>query len=169
MSIKKNGSHESSCSHGDSKKKKSVRPAAFRAVNTKIPQKVGPADLTQIKYPEEQFDLNNEYNPNTSTFTPKHDGVYSIIASIGFISDVPTDYSVRIFIVVNGDLIVADNDFLGEELPIVNLVSVSTILKLSSGDEVQVFAQATTDGNTVPEPLENTVFFMNFQAARFPS
>jgi len=169
MMIKKSGSHDLTCSHDDSKKNKSARPSGFRAVNTKVPQKVGPADLTQIKYPEVQFDLKHEYNPKTSTFTPKHDGVYSIIASIGFISDVPTDYSVRIFIVVNGVLKVADNDFLGEQLPIVNLVSVSTILKLSSGDDVQVFAQATTDGTTETEPLENTVFFMNFQAARFPS
>ncbi|MGG4441173.1 hypothetical protein [Brevibacillus fortis] len=130
---------------------------------------MGPADLTAIEYPDELFDLNNEYNPSTSTFTPKHNGVYLIIASLGFFANVPTSYSVRIFIAINGTLRVADNDFLGEELAIVNLVSASSILQLSAGDAVQVFAQATTDGTTVPEPLENTVHFMNFEAARFPS
>ncbi|MED4650703.1 hypothetical protein ABES13_17680 [Bacillus pseudomycoides] len=146
-----------------------VPQSAFRAINETIEQSVGPADLTQIEYPSEVFDLNNEYDPSTSTFIPKQDGVYSVIASIGFLPEDVISYSVRIFIVVNGNLRVADNDFLGEELLIVNLVSVSAILNLSKGDRVQVIAQATTDGNTVPEPLENTVHFMHFEAARFPS
>ncbi len=141
-------------------------PSAFKAVNETTAQSVGPNPV-QIEYPDEIFDLNNEYNPSTSTFTPKQDGVYSIIASIGFLPNNSKKYSVRIFIVVNGDPVAADNDFM--HLPIVNLVNVSTILKLSEGDEVQVSAQATTNGNTVPEPLENTVHFTHFEAARFPS
>lgn len=86
-----------------------------------------------------------------------------------FFPDVPASYSARIFITINGEAVVADNDFLSEELEIVNLVSVSTILKLPAGSNVQVIAQATTDGKTVPEPLLGTVDFMHFEAARFPS
>lgn len=58
---------------------------------------------------------------------------------------------------------------MSEELEIVNLLSVSAILKLSAEDDVQVIAQATTDDNTVPEPLLDKMHFMNFEAARFPS
>ncbi|MFF0826809.1 hypothetical protein ACFYU8_01505 [Brevibacillus sp. NPDC003359] len=78
--------------------------SAFRAVNQTTTQRVGPADLTTIEYPDELFDLNNEYNPSTSAFTPKQDGVYLVIASLGFLSDVPTNYSVRIFIGINGTI-----------------------------------------------------------------
>ncbi|EJQ50578.1 hypothetical protein QUG02_14020 [Bacillus hominis] len=145
-----------------------IPQSGFRAINRELEQKVGPADLTLISYPNEIFDLNNEYNPITSTFTPKQNGVYLIIASIGFFPNVPASYSARLFITINGEAVVADNDFLSEELEIVNILSVSTILKLSAGSNVQVIAQATTDGNTVPEPLGGTVDFMHFEAVRFP-
>ncbi|MDR4983957.1 hypothetical protein CN491_08685 [Bacillus cereus] len=146
-----------------------IPQSGFRAINREFEQSVGPADLTSISYPNEIFDLNDEYNPITSTFTPKQDGVYLIIASIGFFPNVPASYSARIFITINGEAVVADNDFLSEELEIVNLVSVSTIIKLDAGSNVQVIAQATADGKTVPEPLLGTVDFMHFEAARFPS
>lgn len=149
-------------------KKESVRPSAFRAVNKTAGQRLlGPTDLPvdpiPIEYPDEIFDLNKEYDRRTSIFTPKQDGVYLIIGSIGLLPDGPANYSARIFIVVNGNSVAADNDFFGEELPITNLVSVSTIVKLFTGDEVQVFAQSITDGTVVPDPI-----FTHYEAARIP-
>lgn len=150
-------------------KKESTRPSAFRAVNNTVHQSF-PAGPTpnQIAYPTEIFDLNNEYNPSTSIFKPKQDGVYSIIAGIRFNPDVPTNYSSRILIVVTrGNIItdiVQDNDFFGPDVPFPNILSVSGILQLSAGDKVGVFVTCTTNGVYFPDPTA-----MHFEAARFPS
>lgn len=146
------------CDH----KKESTGPSAFRAAAS-TSQAIGPADITQIMYPDQEFDLNNEYDPGTSTFEPKQDGIYLIIASLAFVPDVAANYSVRMFIVINDvNVAAADNDFFGAPLTNNNHVSVSTITKLFKGDRVQIFAQAIIDGNTDPDPS-----FNHFEAARF--
>lgn len=139
--------------------------SAFRAANAATTQSVGPADLTQIAYPNKIFDLNNEYDPITSTFTPKQDGIYLIIASLSFNPNVPSNYSLRMFIDINRETAAAaDNDFFGEEVTVTsNLLNVSTITQLSRNDNVQILAQATVDGITVPDQI-----FMHFEAVRFP-
>ena len=45
-----------------------------------------------------------------------------------------------------------------------NVVSVSTIVQLNAGDEVEIYAQSSIDG--VLSPLEDGA---HFEAARFPS
>ena len=45
-----------------------------------------------------------------------------------------------------------------------NVVSVSTIVQLNAGDEVEVYAQSSIDG--VLSPLEDGA---HFEVARFPS
>ena len=150
-------------------KKKSTRPSAFRAVNTTAEQSVTADTLVvPVLYPDKIFDLNNEYDPVTSTFTPKQDGVYSIIASVNFgpVVDgeiVPTNYRVLTVIRVNGNPVVADNDFFGE-IPIGSGISVSAILQLATGDEVNVAAVSSTNGVLFANPLG-----MHFEAARLPS
>lgn len=150
-------------------KKKSARPSAFRAVNSTVEQNVTANTLVvPVLYPDEIFDLNNEYDPVTSTFTPKQDGLYSIIASVNFGPVVggiivPTNYRVLILILVNGNAVVADNDFFGE-LPIGDATSVSAILQLEAGDEVNVSALSSTNGVLFAVPLA-----MHFEAARLPS
>ena len=139
--------------------------SAFRAVKAAEAQRF-PAGPTpnQITYPNEIFDLKNEYDQRTSIFSPRQGGVYSIIAGVGFNPDVLTNYSVRMLIVVNDNVVVAHNDFFGQEVPFGNLVNISAILFLNAGDRVRIFANSTTDGVFFADPL-----VAHFEAARFPS
>ena len=64
---------------------------------------------------------------------------------------------------MNGNAAIAiDNDFL--VISFGNVVSVSTIVQLNAGDEVEVYAQSSIDG--VLSPLEDGA---HFEVARFPS
>ncbi|MCM3601025.1 hypothetical protein M3175_09805 [Robertmurraya korlensis] len=146
-------------------KQESANPSAFRAVNVTGPQNF-PASVNpkQVEYPNEVFDLNDEYNPVSSTFIPKQAGVYMIIGSIGFQAAMPANYTVRILIVVGETAVVFDNDFWGEELTFGNIASVSGILRLSAGDEVRIFANSSTDGNSIPQGT-----ITHFEAARISS
>ncbi|MEH7393596.1 hypothetical protein V7149_19680 [Bacillus sp. JJ1503] len=142
------------------------QPSAFRAVNINTEQSVGPADFTLIAYPNVIYDLNEEYDndPNfPNTFIPKQDGIYLIIASMSFVPGPDaTNYSCRMLIAINEeDTAAADNDFFGVDVQVTNLVSVSSVTNLSKGDRVFIFGQATTDGNTLPEPS-----FMHFEAIK---
>ncbi|MEH7466072.1 hypothetical protein V7195_06095, partial [Priestia megaterium] len=96
----------------------------------------------------------------------KKDGVYSIIATIGFSpNDQMLDYRTRIEIRVNGTTAIAiDNDFFGGNTPFVNAVSVSTIYNLEAGDRVEVFVQSSIAGTIVTSEDGS-----HFEAARFPS
>lgn len=150
----------------DKGKKGSRRESAFRALNLTMPQNVPANTFVKAVFPTEQFDLANEYNPITSTFRPKKDGVYSIIATIGFSpNDQMLDYRTRIEIRVNGTTAIAiDNDFFGGNTPFVNAVSVSTIYNLEAGDRVEVFVQSSIAGTIVTSEDGS-----HFEAARFPS
>ena len=147
------------------KEKESVRPSAFRAVNNTVQQNVTAGiQVVPVLYPTEIFDLNNEYNPVASTFTPKQDGVYSIIASVNFFPvDVTINYRVLISIQINGNPVVADNDLFGI-VPFSDVTSVSAILQLTAGDTVNVSAASSTNGFLLGNPLA-----MHFEAARLPS
>ncbi|EEK44977.1 hypothetical protein [Bacillus paranthracis] len=116
-------------------------------------------------FQNEQFDLANEYNPATSIFIPKTKGVYSVIGTIGFFPNDPSlNYRARVEIRVNGNAAIAiDNDFFGP-IGFGNVVSVSTIIQLHAGDQVEVYAQSSIDG--VLSPSEDG---SHFEAARFPS
>jgi hypothetical protein len=150
----------------DKDKKGSMRESAFRALNLTMPQNVSANTFVKAVFPTEQFDLANEYNPITSTFRPKKDGVYSIIATIGFSpNDQMLDYRTRIEIRVKGTTAIAiDNDFFGGNTPFVNAVSVSTIYNLEAGDRLEVFVQSSIAGTIVTSEDGS-----HFEAARFPS
>lgn len=98
--------------------------------------------------------------------TIKKDGVYSLVATIGFLpNDTTVDYRARVEIRVNGTAVIAiDNDFFGGNTIFVNVVSVSTIYNLEKGDRVEVFAESNVDGTIVT--TENV---SHFEAERFPS
>lgn len=161
-----------SCAH----KRDSARPSAFMAANTTTEQNVtAETPVVPVIYPNEIFDLNNEYDPVASTFTPKQPGVYSIIASVVFSPRVcgefvQTNYRVLVTIQVNGTDVVADNDFWGilpTTTEINDATSVSAILKLNAGDKVNVTASSSMNGVFLPGTV--AVYSMRFEAARFPS
>jgi C1q domain len=140
-----------------------IPQSAFRAVNDSFEQRItADTPLIPVQYPNEVFDLNNEYDPITSTFTPKQNGIYSIIASVNFGPDVIVNYRVLVMILVNGTPVVGDNDFFGE-IPIGDATSVSAILQLAAGDEVNVATVSSTDGVLFVNPPA-----MHFQASIFP-
>lgn len=150
-------------------KKERIQPSAFKAVNETFEQNVIADNLVvPVRYPNEIFDLNDEYDPEESTFSPKQDGLYSVIASVNFGPVVngqiiPTNYRVLIVIRVNGAPVVADNDFFGE-IPIGSGISVSAILQLNAHDEVNIAIVSSTNGVLFANPLG-----MRFEAARLPS
>jgi hypothetical protein len=149
-----------------------AKPSAFRAINITVTQDVtADVPVIPVQYPTEIFDLNDEYDPLTSTFTPKQDGVYLVIASVNFNPPtvdgviIPTNYRVLTLIRVNGIPVVSDNDFFGE-IPIGAVSSVSSILPLQAGDSVNVATSVSTDGTIIPNPFAPPT---RFEAARFPS
>ncbi|WP_459500773.1 ABC transporter permease [Bacillus sp. C1] len=142
-----------------------VRASAFRAVSN-VDQNLPANTLVKVLFQNEQFDLANEYNPATSVFIPKTDGVYSIIGTVAFgPNDLFQDYNTTIEIRVNGgEIIVSHNTFFGGGVFFLNDVTVTTILELQAGDMVEIFAQSNQDG----------VIFISdgvtrFEAARYPS
>ncbi|MBU8851848.1 hypothetical protein BGM24_07665 [Bacillus sp. FJAT-26377] len=158
-------SYSSKKHHHCSSTQGNTRDSAFRALSL-TNQSVSANTSVKVSYQFKQFDLANEYNPVTSTFRPKKDGVYSLVATIGFLpNDTTVDYRARVEIRVNGTAVIAiDNDFFGGNTVFVNVVSVSTIYNLEKGDRVEVFAESNVDGTIVT--TENV---SHFEAARFPS
>jgi hypothetical protein len=141
-------------------------PSAFRAVNLTDEQMVtANTPVFPVLYPDEVFDLNNEYNPDTSTFIPKQDGIYSIIGSVSFFpNNISINYRVVINIRVNEIPVVTDNAFFGANpVPTGDQASVSAILQLEAGDEVNISVFITTDGILMAEPEPRG---MHFEAAR---
>jgi hypothetical protein len=94
----------------DSKFDHLVRASAFRALSTA--NQIVPANTPiKVLFQDEQFDLENEYNPAASIFIPETNGVYSVITTIGFSpNNNNINYRTRIEILVNGKpTIVIDN------------------------------------------------------------
>lgn len=119
--------------------------SAFRASsNTNQPIPAGTNTFPQVQYEVEELDLNNEYDPATSTFIPKQSGVYFLFASIEF---TPTSVGIPITIVleirVNGNPRIRDRE---EFTSSRGAIDASGILPLQAGDVVQVFA-AVAGGN----------------------
>jgi len=139
--------------------------SAFRAVNNTSEQNLTADEhVNPVLYPDVIFDENNEYNPITSIFTPKQDGIYSIIGSVNFIPDVsPSTYRVLVEINVNGIPLASDNDFFGA-IQIGNVTSVSAILQLTAGDAVSISCLSSVNGIINANPPAT-----RFEAARFPS
>lgn len=128
--------------------------SVFRAVNTgSQPLSVS---ISRVQYPVEKTDLNNEYNPATSTFTPFSNGVYSLIASIYFSPNTPVagqHYFLKLLIRINGTVVASDTEWIpGGD----GVIAVSTIQRLQAGDTVEVLANSGRDGKiNGTAPLSN--------------
>lgn len=120
-----------------------VNPSAFRAISN-ADQPLQGGTFPQVFYQAEQFDLNCEYDPATSTFIPKQSGVYSLVASISFTPPTEGTRAIAMAIRVNGSPVITDR----EEFSFgTGNLDASGIVSLQAGDVVQVFA--TTSGVSV--------------------
>ncbi|WP_284242087.1 C1q-like domain-containing protein [Paenibacillus glycanilyticus] len=122
-----------------------ARKSAFRAVSA-IAQSVIAGATVQVNYGIEQYDLGREYNPATSTFRPKQSGIYSFIASVFFTStNDPASFGLAI--TVNGVPVATETTSSASGGV---TLDVSTIVKLRSGDDVQVEFFTSLAGSIVP-------------------
>lgn len=121
------------------------RKSAFIAVSgSDETLNMGP--FTQVQYHVEEVDLNNEYNPATSTFRPKQAGIYSLAASISFTVITMIDVEMTLEIRVNGIARISDREhFIQGD----NLIDASGIAKLEARDSVQVFARAVGNNGII--------------------
>lgn len=143
-----------------------VRPSAFRAIHTTTDQPVASNIPVKITFSSVQFDLAGEFDPKTSTFIPSANGIYYILSTVAFKPYDPNgDYKIHIEIRVNGkQAVVTDSHFFGGGAPYLNDATVSTVLGLEAGDQVEVFAESNIPGSFVPSEDHS-----RFEAARFPS
>lgn len=92
-----------------------------------------------IPFDEETFDLNNEFDPSTHTFTAKQEGVYSVFVQINSngVLAVSTNYGVCIF---KNATIVAQQNFANIAVLGIKLTppvrSVQTLVQLNEGDTI---------------------------------
>ncbi|WP_173275320.1 hypothetical protein [Paenibacillus sp. NEAU-GSW1] len=114
--------------------------------------------LSQVQYNLESFDLKNEYNTATSTFRPKKTGIYTLIASVGFVANENVENFFSLFIRVNGINRIGDSE--DSLLVGSGTIATSGIIRLNAGDEVQVFFGSFIAGRIVPD------FDTRFEAAR---
>ncbi|MCY8137348.1 hypothetical protein MOF39_18245 [Bacillus inaquosorum] len=114
-----------------------------------------------VLFQNEQFDLANEYNPDTSTFSPRTAGVYSLNASVEFQANANVDFNLEVVFLVNQDVVGGNNETQAGNLPAV--VAITEILQLNAGDTVTV-AMGSTAAGTIQATTRT-----RFAAARVPS
>ena len=112
--------------------------SAFKAVKDLFQFILG-STPNQVIYPVEVFDSNNEYNPDTSTFVPKSNGIYTFTASIFLPIYTGTPYSAFVGIRVNGEIVAGNQETITSPNAI---VATSSHLETRRGDEVQVVASS---------------------------
>ncbi|MDQ0116255.1 ABC transporter permease [Paenibacillus harenae] len=117
------------------------RASAFRALAS-TPQSATPGQDIQVRYQNEVLDVNNEYNPLTSTFRPQRSGVYSLVATVAFFSETPP-LNVFLTIRVNGIDQISDFEVFSS---FAGLIDASGIIPLNAGDTVRVFVSFSGEG-----------------------
>ncbi|MBM4765363.1 ABC transporter permease [Bacillus sp. B15-48] len=143
--------------------------SAFRALSNEF-QSVQPGEfIAPVQYGAEQFDLRGEYNTDTSIFTPANNGVYSVIASINFEPNLDQQHAAVIAIRVNGEAVASNIKEYSAIVPgFSNILTVSVILSLQAGDEVDVSFSTLSNNEGVGGVITPSIA-TSFQAARFPS
>ncbi|WP_339797759.1 hypothetical protein MKY19_22430 [Paenibacillus sp. FSL R5-0744] len=142
-----------------------VPVSAFRVNKDDQQQLIGD---TVITFQTVEFDLNGEFNPLTSTFTPIQNGIYLIIGSIFFVNNLVADFKASVRIEKNGVVVAEDSEVSLGSFGNAIYVEVSSILLLQAGDQVRIRANALSGtifaqgGIGLPERC-------HFEAARFPS
>ena len=138
----------------DKKKHEKKEKSAFRALKNTETQINFPYTNVNVAFTDEKFDLNNEYDSNTSTFVAKEAGVYSFTATLGFS---PTHtiggYQFGVQLVVDGVPLDIDNEYTGFFAQLATALDISEILWLNEGQTVQISAFSTTPGTILASPL----------------
>ncbi|MDQ0114905.1 hypothetical protein [Paenibacillus harenae] len=134
--LKKTVCRQSFGKNGVSKRFRRIN-SAFRAV-AGFNQELLNGVVTNVRYQVEELDLINEYNPATSTFRPKQNGVYSLFASVSFAAATLIPASIGLEIRVNGvPRILDQEDFISTR----GMIDAGGIINLEARDRVQVFAR----------------------------
>ncbi|MDR6555056.1 C1q-like domain-containing protein [Paenibacillus qinlingensis] len=137
--------------------------SAFRAsanVNQQLPSF---SATTKVLFTLEIFDLNNEYNTATSTFTPTYSGIYAVTVTLSLNPKSGTNYTADIR--VNGNTQISIRYEPNGAPSLVETMLLNGILQLQAGDIVQVFAiNPQGEGRILGNPTGT-----HFEAARFPS
>ena len=120
-----------------------------------------PSQNNQVIFEIEQFDIDSEYNPLSSTFTAKQAGVYAFSASVMLRSSPNTP--VRLHLLVNGVRTTGVLQIINPELVTMEL---STIVRLTAGSTVNVFLETSL---SIVELVGRASQFNHFEGARFPS
>nr|WP_186381800.1 hypothetical protein [Paenibacillus terrae] len=141
-----------------------VTGSAFRALASNN-QSIFPFSRTKVQFANEQFDLNNEYSPSSSTFVPKQTGIYSIDSSVVFGPSVTNQLtSISMNVLVNNAVVATT---IKNFVPTAAFsVKISAILRLRPGDRVEITFTANREGQIFLSELGNQVFTA-IQAARF--
>lgn len=134
--------------------------SAFRATSN-ANLSVAANAASGVLFQNVQFDLANEYNPNTSTFSPRTAGVYSLNASVEFQPNTIVDFNLEVVFLVNQNVVGGNNKSQAGNIPAV--VAITEILQLNAGDTVTVAMRSTAAG--VIQATTRT----HFAAARVPS
>ncbi|CAM4364169.1 hypothetical protein [Bacillus manliponensis] len=135
--------------------------SAFRASSNQQ-QNIGTGN-TKVMFQIEEFDLNDEYDPLTSTFIPNQNGVYLIQATISI--DAVTPFSTTLEIQVDGIPSAIKTESLAAGALFINTITVSTIIELQAGIPINIFARNSPSTSYTVASTQ----FVHFEAARFPS
>ncbi|MCM3673070.1 complement C1q domain-containing protein [Peribacillus simplex] len=159
-----NVSNDTSSNGGSIPQTNSAFSAATQG-STVLQPLAGTLPLAKVFFPNELLDLENEYDPSTSTFTAKNSGVYLFITSLNFFPDpIEVPYQVRVQILVNGSSVGTEDEFTrGDSGDFTLVILLSAKVNLNAGDTVEVFASSTTPGVLLPGKATR------FEGARFPS
>jgi hypothetical protein len=142
-----------------------VPQSAFRAESTSSFQSVSAATFVTVSFPNEIFDLNNEYSP--SAFVPAQSGVYTISANVGYNPfSTSTASLIDLSIAVNGLQVVEVSKLLAAGTSGDNYLNVNTIVRLNAGDSVTVLFIIQSGGSGFIMSVGRAT---NFSAARYPS
>lgn len=134
-----------------------IRKSAFHAI-AGSDQPIMEAIFTKVRYQAELLDLNNEYNPSTSTFQPKQNGIYTLQASILFEAMTLTAITLNLEVRINGIPRISDQESFTSRT---GIIDASGIVQLKTYDHVEVFARAIGESGDIRSGLAS-----RFEGAR---
>ncbi|MBD2867377.1 hypothetical protein [Paenibacillus arenilitoris] len=133
------------------------RTSAFRATASQVQTVTAGGPSVQVLFQNEDFDVNREYNPLTSTFRPRKSGIYSLSAAVTFALVTATPpINVQLTIrVIGTNQAITDFEVFSTAA---GIIDASGLLRLNAGDSVQVFIgfSGTAPGGSIgilPESL----------------
>ncbi|WP_201000569.1 C1q-like domain-containing protein [Paenibacillus glycanilyticus] len=131
-------------------KKRTCRPrsfkSAFKAISAKN-QSIGRPEFgVTVKYGKVIFDAANEYDPVTSTFIPKHDGVYSLFGSILYKRGSKEPDEVSLLLTVNDFVVFAGSKVIKSDR---EFITAAAVKRLRKGDVVKLSASSHVSGGVI--------------------